>query len=1224
MLVNGDFENGKTGWTDWSTGSGALSNTTVAGDTGHGQALSLSTSTSRNGSFGVYQVVNLTPGKTYEIDAYWMGQHVSGNDKWAEILRIDGGWSLTEADSPPTVVNNFMYAYDGGQGCATFNSNFGWVWAHDQNSDNTIDCPHDRNGRRTATGSQMTVVLKTGNCCGTANTTVKFDDVSLVEVGCSGPIDRTLNITAGTGGTIAQPASSPHVVADSTVVTIEAQALPGYVFDEWTGDISTVNDANSALTTITMSANYTIQATFTAVPTGDPANKLTNPTFASGMAGWTSWTASGSPSIGAVGGELSVSATGTFVGGAWQQFNTGGAGKIVTVVGNWRTAAAGSGLTAEVLIMNSASTPSNGSDVSVGGSNIRMFRNTNSGGWNGSIPKNSPGAYQISFTASSSVATIVLRVQSTSGSTRDVRYDNLEVRCVPATFTGFNPNASSQSLPDGFSARSMTFGQTAMLSIAQDPVSKDIYCISNSQFSSGDNLYRVNTGGGSLSVSFIANVDHASGFAGGAQGLAFDSSGNLYVSSRDGDIVRCTPGNFGNTGAYTQIINISQGGLATNHGVGGIAVRNGTIYINAGSKGWQGEVGESSVSARILQANATNGSGLSTFAEGIRNSFDITFRSDGSLFGVENGPATDCHYAEEFHLISSGNHYGYPYKYGGDISGSDSSQYACTTWSPSGIPAMPGGLTVTRAWDNYGQRGVPAPGATSPGYGNGGVFWGCHAHSSPTGVTFYEPSQMDPAAAKFPPEFHGRAFVTRWGELEGLAHGSVGHDVLSLRLKEDDDAFVCNAMFQGLGRVSDVLGAYNGKLYIVEFNQQTSGTGISGSNSRLHEISGSYLDSCVPDTTPPSITCPSTVNVSVNTGSCVATGVNLGAPVANDSCSTPNVTNNAPGSYPIGATVVTWTATDVAGNSATCTQTVNVSNTAPVITQGAGPVALNVGQDTLCANVANQLTFNATDPQHAATLSWSITGGQTSGSAAFVGGMTGSSVTVCYQPNGGQSNPDSFTVNVSDGCGGSDSILVKVTVTASCAAPSVVSANSIKTQGGAGDFPIPLGIAPASGTVESRLNGSTRIEVQFSTNIVAADGTFNAGAGQEVQISTNPASAVTVNNITVVGGNVLRIDGDPILDRTCLSVLLHGIACNAGGGSPGSVMPDTTLRQVIVFGDVTGDGQVTGADRNAIKSQTGPVDGGNFKSDLNLNGKVTTADINFSVANLFAPTVSCP
>jgi hypothetical protein len=59
--------------------------------------------------------------------------------------------------------------------------------------------------------------------------------------------------------------------------------------------------------------------------------------------------------------------------------------------------------------------------------------------------------------------------------------------------------------------------------------------------------------------------------------------------------------------------------------------------------------------------------------------------------------------------------------------------------------------------------------------------------------------------------------------------------------------------------------------------------------------------------------------------------VALGLPVAVDDCGfgPPSVTNNAPASFPPGSTLVTWTATDAAGNRATATQLVTVNDSLP-------------------------------------------------------------------------------------------------------------------------------------------------------------------------------------------------------------------------------------------------------------------------------------------------------
>ena len=97
----------------------------------------------------------------------------------------------------------------------------------------------------------------------------------------------------------------------------------------------------------------------------------------------------------------------------------------------------------------------------------------------------------------------------------------------------------------------------------------------------------------------------------------------------------------------------------------------------------------------------------------------------------------------------------------------------------------------------------------------------------------------------------------------------------------------------------------------------------------------------VNDIEPPVITCPSNLNVNNTTGLCAAK-VNAGIATATDNCTvssvvgerSDNLTLNDP--YPEGVTTITWTATDANGLTASCTQTVCVTdNENPVITCGA-------------------------------------------------------------------------------------------------------------------------------------------------------------------------------------------------------------------------------------------------------------------------------------------------
>ncbi|MBW3367018.1 gliding motility-associated C-terminal domain-containing protein, partial [Pontibacter populi] len=80
------------------------------------------------------------------------------------------------------------------------------------------------------------------------------------------------------------------------------------------------------------------------------------------------------------------------------------------------------------------------------------------------------------------------------------------------------------------------------------------------------------------------------------------------------------------------------------------------------------------------------------------------------------------------------------------------------------------------------------------------------------------------------------------------------------------------------------------------------------------------------DNIAPTITAPADLVVEVDAGKTTASNVNLGTPVTADNCAAAAilVTNDAPGEYPAGVTIVTWTATDASGNKTTATQTVTV------------------------------------------------------------------------------------------------------------------------------------------------------------------------------------------------------------------------------------------------------------------------------------------------------------
>jgi hypothetical protein len=164
--------------------------------------------------------------------------------------------------------------------------------------------------------------------------------------------------------------------------------------------------------------NITIQAP-------PPAQLIQNGDFSSGLTGWTVWNERGSGNASIVNGELRLS--GDFNGGVYQQFQTGGAGAVVKVNGFWVGEATAAARWAEVLIINGSRLPVAGQDVHSGQSDVvLLYKNDRSPGWSGQMSDTAPVASLGSFTASGSVATILLKAGSWGGAAV-TRYDNLTV-----------------------------------------------------------------------------------------------------------------------------------------------------------------------------------------------------------------------------------------------------------------------------------------------------------------------------------------------------------------------------------------------------------------------------------------------------------------------------------------------------------------------------------------------------------------------------------------------------------------------------------------------------------------------------------------------------------------------------------------------------------------------------------------------------------------------------
>ena len=97
----------------------------------------------------------------------------------------------------------------------------------------------------------------------------------------------------------------------------------------------------------------------------------------------------------------------------------------------------------------------------------------------------------------------------------------------------------------------------------------------------------------------------------------------------------------------------------------------------------------------------------------------------------------------------------------------------------------------------------------------------------------------------------------------------------------------------------------------------------------------------VVDSAAPKLTCPAGLTVEFNVDGCAWVG-DFGIPAVTDADSDESeiiLTNDAPGSFSLGTTVVEWTATDAAGNASSCMQEVTVVDiVAPTLNCPTGPL----------------------------------------------------------------------------------------------------------------------------------------------------------------------------------------------------------------------------------------------------------------------------------------------
>jgi predicted nucleic acid-binding Zn ribbon protein len=198
--------------------------------------------------------------------------------------------------------------------------------------------------------------------------------------------------------------------------------------------------------------------------------------------------------------------------------------------------------------------------------------------------------------------------------------------------------------------------------------------------------------------------------------------------------------------------------------------------------------------------------------------------------------------------------------------------------------------------------------------------------------------------------------------------------------------------------IASVVNNYNNTDNATDFYNVGTTTVIWTITDIHGNVSTCSMNITVVDNENPAITCPADITVSNDDNACDADVV-VPQPMISDNCQVATLINdyngsdNATDNYPVGTTLVTWTVTDIYGNSSSCTMNITVvDDEAPEVTC---PADITVNNDpTVCEALVNvdlpvssdecgilsvvndyNNTDNATDiyPVGSTTVTWTIT-----------------------------------------------------------------------------------------------------------------------------------------------------------------------------------------------------------------------------------------------------------
>ena len=179
-----------------------------------------------------------------------------------------------------------------------------------------------------------------------------------------------------------------------------------------------------------------------------------------------------------------------------------------------------------------------------------------------------------------------------------------------------------------------------------------------------------------------------------------------------------------------------------------------------------------------------------------------------------------------------------------------------------------------------------------------------------------------------------------------------------------------------------------------------------------------------------------------------------------------------------------------------------------------------------------------------------------------------------------------------------------------CSAPTIASAVSRKTHGGAGTFDVSLPLTGSSG-VECRSGGGTG----DYTMVVTFTGNVTVTGSPQAQVTSGIGCVGTAGSCTgtvSVSGAVVTVPLTNVANAQNITVQINGV--NTASDAPAV---NVTVPMGILIGDSNANRSVNASDVSQVKGQIGqPVTGSNFRTDINANGSINAGDVSQVKSNL--------